>query len=328
MATRVASSAWLVAVTSCAALGPEDVLPPSVSGAVRVGAKVCATCHAVESARFAETIHARLDSSAFSSAEICEECHGPGSAHVQLLGVRSVGSSTAARPVVLRYGVDAPPIELRTSIIGYRDMGDAARVASSAFCLGCHTRSKFAEWWGGRHDRVGVGCVDCHDPMQPTVRLLRAPISELCGSCHPDQRARTQLPSRHPVPEGRIACTDCHNPHGSEPSLIRASSTFELCTGCHAEKEGPFLFEHPPVTESCAVCHEPHGTVSESLMRESEPFLCLGCHAGHQGPLPPLTNVTRDAQKSATFLTRCTACHSSIHGTDLPSPSGHGRFTR
>ena len=34
-----------------------------------------------------------------------------------------------------------------------------------------------------------------------------------CFQCHPNVRGQFQLPSHHPVPEGRLSCTGCHSPH-------------------------------------------------------------------------------------------------------------------
>ena len=53
-----------------------------------------------------------------------------------------------------------------------------------------------------------------------------------------------------PLLEGKIDCADCHQPHGSvnDPLLLGASE-FDLCTSCHADKRGPFIWEHAPATE-------------------------------------------------------------------------------
>ena len=58
-----------------------------------------------------------------------------------------------------------------------------------------------------------------------------------------------------------MTCSSCHNVHGStNVRLLRAGTTIdESCTSCHAEKRGPFLWEHAPVAESCTTCHDPHG---------------------------------------------------------------------
>jgi predicted CXXCH cytochrome family protein len=104
--------------------------------------------------------------------------------------------------------------------------------------------------------------------------------------------------------------------------------------------EGPFIYEHPPVTEDCMICHTPHGSVANSLLKQGEPALCLNCHSMHfhagivgvdgefDTPQAPERGgfSTPDAWKRV-MLTKCTQCHSEIHGSDLPSQSisGQGR---
>jgi predicted CXXCH cytochrome family protein len=45
-----------------------------------------------------------------------------------------------------------------------------------------------------------------------------------------------------PLLEGKIACSDCHDPHGSPTApLIRGDTVNQMCHSCHAEKRGPFL---------------------------------------------------------------------------------------
>ena len=78
-----------------------------------------------------------------------------------------------------------------------------------------------------------------------------------------------------------MVCSDCHDPHGQDLDNLKEETVNLLCYKCHAEKQGPFAFEHPPVTERCTICHEPHGTVANNLLRQPATFLCLRCHAGH-----------------------------------------------
>ena len=92
-----------------------------------------------------------------------------------------------------------------------------------------------------------------------------------------------------PIGEGKIVCSDCHNPHGSfTEAMLRTDTINDTCYKCHAEKRGPFLFEHEPVRENCLNCHDPHGSVNEYMLKESRPRLCFECHGfGHgmvQGP--------------------------------------------
>ena len=90
-----------------------------------------------------------------------------------------------------------------------------------------------------------------------------------------------------PLPEGKMSCVDCHNPHGSATrSLLNADSVNDVCYTCHAEKRGPFLWEHAPVRESCVNCHQPHGSNHDKLLVGARPYLCQQCHnlsVGHSG---------------------------------------------
>jgi DmsE family decaheme c-type cytochrome len=142
------------------------------------------------------------------------------------------------------------------------------------------------------------------------------------------------MPSHHPVREGKMSCLDCHNPHGGRVGLAQDDSGRELCFSCHPEKEGPFIYEHAPVSEDCMTCHTPHGSVADNLLIQTEPTLCLNCHAMHfhasvEGwdgnfgvPMAPERAgfSTPDGWKKG-MLTKCTQCHTEIHGSDLPSQS-------
>ena len=92
-----------------------------------------------------------------------------------------------------------------------------------------------------------------------------------------------------------------------------------VCYRCHAEKQGPFVYEHPPVTEDCTYCHEPHGTVANNLLRQPATFLCLRCHSGHRAHHGG-ANIDGDIDNQRGFYTDCTVCHKQIHGSDLQGP--------
>jgi predicted CXXCH cytochrome family protein len=63
--------------------------------------------------------------------------------------------------------------------------------------------------------------------------LMRtALVSDTCALCHQQQRAEFQRRSHMPLPEGKMSCADCHNPHGSVTRpLLKADSVNEraLC---------------------------------------------------------------------------------------------------
>jgi DmsE family decaheme c-type cytochrome len=136
--------------------------------------------------------------------------------------------------------------------------------------------------------------------------------------CHESAGAKFSLTSRHPILENRMLCTTCHEPHGSQaPRGLVAIDEKGLCLNCHGQLVGPFAWEHADVTDECTTCHSPHGSVFADMLKVQEPFLCLQCHAGH-------TDFSTPASPSATikgaFYTRCTNCHSQIHGSDTRGP--------
>jgi len=214
-------------------------------------------------------------------------------------------------------------------------------------------------WANSEHALSDVTCTCCHKiHNNPGKQLLVEKEIDLCASCHTSQKAKMYYMSHHPLKEGKMTCDSCHEPHGTQNGADGMLKTEErlndLCLKCHTRYQGPFVFEHAPVSESCLECHEPHGTVANNLLKQNEPFLCLQCHEGHfhanrtgtvssepiteYAPGKPI-NGTLDAYNdleqhdiqgnsqhdwSRGMLTKCTTCHQSIHGSDLPSQTGAG----
>lgn len=246
----------------------------------------------------------------------CESCHGPGSLAIEGLTREKVEEAAKqGKQISCNY---------ETLI----DIKNLPAQAQSLICLKCHTANatfNLHNWNAGAHSVNDVSCSDCHKVhVGPDLKVNPRETAAMCEQCHQKIRAEFSLPSHHPVPENKVFCTDCHDPHGSlGDRLLRGSTIKETCTTCHAEKEGPFVFEHADNTEDCDTCHSPHGSVNNNLLNVPMPFLCLQCHAGHR------TATTADQfERKGAFYTRCTDCHSSIHGSDLPSASGEGRFTQ
>jgi DmsE family decaheme c-type cytochrome len=128
------------------------------------------------------------------------------------------------------------------------------------------------------------------------------------------------------VPEGKMSCSDCHNPHGSAgPKLVKRDSINDTCYTCHAEKRGPFVHSHEPVTEDCSNCHNAHGTTVPAMLKARPPLLCQQCHTPHaqtgDGPIPgQLTSATRSQNSVTIWQGRsCLNCHTQVHGSNNPS---------
>jgi DmsE family decaheme c-type cytochrome len=222
--------------------------------------------------------------------------------------------------------------------------GNIREETRTDLCLQCHKGHPVMAFPSSVHAQYKVACVDCHNPHPMgnvpafvgidhthVTRPKRMPMSVeepfVCYKCHPKIAALFELPSHHPVREGKMVCSGCHDVHGNagEPNL-REPTVNLVCYRCHAEKQGPFVWEHPPVSENCAICHNPHGTVAKRLLNQPSPFLCLRCHSGHRGTFVNLDG--RPATRPA-FYTDCSQCHSQVHGSDLPSDTRRGgRLTR
>ena len=109
--------------------------------------------------------------------------------------------------------------------------------------------------------------------------------------------------------------------------MIKADSVNELCFKCHAEKRGPFFWEHPPVEENCLTCHVPHGSNHGKLLTRKPPHLCQSCHDASQHPGNIYTSFetfrgSAASGKNRMFARACLNCHSNIHGSMGPSTRG------
>ena len=201
-------------------------------------------------------------------------------------------------------------------IISFRP-NDPGRTAeqNNRICLNCHERGERAYWPGSVHEERGVACSNCHTVMtnvSARFQLKTAFQPDTCFQCHKDRRAQMFRSSHMPVREGKIVCSDCHNPHGSvTEAMIKENSINDNCYKCHAEKRGPFLFEHAPVRENCTNCHDPHGSINYASLKLSMPRLCYECHTiGHQ---------QAGINSIFTMGRACLNCHTSIHGSNSPA---------
>ncbi|MFH1574272.1 MAG: GSU2203 family decaheme c-type cytochrome [Acidobacteriota bacterium] len=330
------NSASFVSLLALAAIClPAAATASAQAPAQAVGGKACADCHQDRADLFVQSVHGRLAPfELHGRAAGCEACHGPGSRHTQSLEARDI------------FNFKNVPV------------ADSERM-----CLNCHADRVAHNWRQGEHAMNGVTCVQCHTihlarqaiPVDrgfmerpaltgfksvspPNRASLAKPEAILCQGCHKDVVARMMLPSRHPVREGKMSCSSCHNVHGSEVAGLRTDERKnDLCLNCHASKQGPFVFDHAPVSEDCGSCHVPHGSVNNNLLKQNEPFLCLQCHEAHfhvgrsgistavSLPSGGSQNPFGESGWRRAFGTKCTQCHVSIHGSDLPSHSLTGR---
>lgn len=289
------------AVSASEAAAPET--PATVSGAQApaaagyVGEAVCLGCHEDQDKGYGDSAHGRANNPRTPAAkQACETCHGPGEKHVE------AGDGT-----LINNPVDMKPRE------------------ASAVCVTCHNRSEHSQWAGGKHDARNMSCVTCHSvhaAKSERGQLKTATQQETCVQCHKTQVSKVHRSSHMPVTEGKMECSTCHNPHGSTnvKMLKEGNSINESCSTCHAEKRGPFLWEHAPGRESCVTCHDAHGSNNERMLVAKGPMLCQRCHVHSRHPATIYDNTQLNVGKTNRVVGRaCVNCHSQIHGSNHPT---------
>jgi predicted CXXCH cytochrome family protein len=307
--------AALLGVTALAAPAKGDKPASSAAKAVvtsqYVGSETCATCHADVAKGFTNNPHTKMALMHGDNGITCENCHGPGKEHVD-------------------GGGDVTKIF---------NPAKASAKDVNAKCLGCHagTHPNFLR---SPHSKAGLSCVSCHTvhggaaapkPMQAALHLLssnsgahqtdadeyllKAPQPVLCYGCHAEQKAQFNMPIHHKVNEGLVQCTDCHDVHGTfGPNNLRsAADQSAICTKCHTDKRGPFVYEHAPVKgEGCMACHTPHGSQNPRLMiMPTVTTLCNQCHNAVAAG-----SIHGQGQGSSDAIP-CTTCHTYIHGSNM-----------
>ncbi len=298
------------AASAAAAAPPAEAVGPGDQYTEK-GADTCLACHDEEAdtatfttAAIFKTRHAhRADKRApFGVGGLqCEACHGPGARH----------SSKGSKKTLTINSFKANsfmPVEQRNQA-----------------CLSCHENHSRTGWHAGAHERGGLACTDCHKMHAERDAVLATGTQpEVCFNCHKQQRADFHKASAHPVRSGRMGCSDCHNPHGSNGVAMLVKPTVnQTCLSCHADKRGPLLWEHAPVAEDCTLCHSSHGSVRAALLNKSPPLLCQQCHtvAGHPAVARTGAALPGGTGGGSIFLLAgaCTNCHSQVHGSNHPA---------
>ena len=252
-----------------------------------VGSDVCATCHADVATKFARNPHTKINE-LHGSGSACESCHGPGKAHVESGG----------------------------DVTKILQISKASPKQVDATCLGCHAGAH-PNYERSPHAKAGVGCTSCHSVHagNTDAKLLKAPQPQLCFQCHADVKPSFSMPFHHRVNEGLIKCSDCHDVHGTfqANNLKTTADQNAICTKCHTETRGPFVFEHAAVkAEGCVGCHTPHGSQNPRLLNvPNVNQLCNQCHS------PVSQNTVHGMSQGSADRPVCITCHNMIHGSNV-----------
>jgi len=300
-AATLVALAWSCSVTTRRPTLPDAVLA-SAPDATAVGSSACAECHPVEHEGARASVPGKLPGGDPDAERMCEACHGPGSAHV----VEDGGES----------------------IFGGEDLAGLGARDRSRICLWCHR--EMASDWALRspHDGKDVSCWDCHPDalhgnatVYDSLEHAVAPPSaawdmdggRFCLQCHWEVELEMRGVSHHPVLQGRMGCGDCHAVHGEQGGVESTPDGSEPCLRCHAEMQGPFIFEHMALWEGCGTCHLPHGSASPGLLVQDGSGLCLQCHMDTTFPFIGESGHAAFLGAGAT----CWQCHVEVHGSNV-----------
>lgn len=322
----------LVALASACLIGQEAAkAPPSGKGTPFplsvfaqakkddfIGEKECAACHPAPTDSFNRSPHALFvrNPQHPTDKQGCEACHGPGGPHLAHMDDPATIHNYILNPTRL-----------------------TAKQASD-LCLRCHQDIMAAgQWRRTAHGHGDVRCSDCHyihkpdapskddkasrdrTPRQPifaavreTGRLLRSDEATVCGRCHQRQINEFRQSFHHPLPEGRVVCSDCHELHPTrkagqrQAAQMRLRGNRDVCVTCHAENAGPFVYEHDPVAgwtgDGCTECHKPHGSHNPRLLNSFSRGLCFQCH----------TDKAINHNPGLTCWDP--GCHNAVHGSN------------
>jgi predicted CXXCH cytochrome family protein len=340
----LASSIGLSALASLAQTGTNaitssktDIMQPSDF----VGSETCELCHADLSKKFASNPHVKLALEHGGKGVTCESCHGGGRAHVESGGDPTKILQLSKMP---SKQMDATCLGCHASAHPHFLRSDHGKAGVS--CTSCHSvhglvaasvpatttapASPVAKV--EKKSRMSARLFDVMKP-DPTITdpvqwnaatvavsgdnpsLLKAPQPQLCFSCHSDIKPAFSQPFHHKVNEGLMKCTDCHDTHGTfNNSQLRSTADQNtVCTKCHIETRGPFVFEHAPVkAEGCLSCHSPHGSQNARLLNVPNiNQMCNQCHS------PVAAGTIHGMGSGSAEVQSCISCHTMIHGSNI-----------
>ncbi|MGC9940474.1 MAG: multiheme c-type cytochrome [Verrucomicrobiota bacterium] len=252
----------------------------------------------------------------------CESCHGPGSAHVSLLGDTnnpnwpSISVSEAVGDCNQCHDA-APYHAYGTEWLNSVHAVTTTDPAGNASCVGCHTAYGFIARVGGITNNVNlsympIDCQACHEPHGATVPTNNPHMIRTLAS--------VTLQDGTVVTNGGegLLCMECHQ---SREKAATAATTYASHFGPHHGPQADMLegvngynyggvipsSDHASISNTCVACHM-------QIIPSSDPgFLHAGSHTFEVAWNSGGTN-------SPEYLTAaCQQCHgSAVTSFDFP----------
>jgi hypothetical protein len=259
----------------------------------------CIFCHSGRSNPVAGG-NGRFDSTPFSELSIgCENCHGPGAAHLRSMSSTSGSSAKKQFDPAIVNPARLPPY------------------LADNICMACHQTGDARVLKPGksyRDFRPGT-------PLDDTLSILIVPPARESPPTadHVEHYYSMTLSKCYRASKGRLSCITCHDPH-TEPAREEAAASFNGkcltchsnqscklplaarmqkapandCTGCHMPKRDIQVISHSSATNHRVVAtpDEPYPDVTFRQTTGSLPDLIhLNPAPGKEGVPPPLLTL-------------------------------------
>jgi hypothetical protein len=195
----------------------------------------CVFCHSGRANSVAGT-NGKYSDPAFSELSIgCENCHGPGAAHVRAM---TRGSGAKSTEIV-------NPVRLSPYL-------------ANNICMACHQTGDVRVLKPGKTFRdIRPG-----RPLDETLSILIVPPMPQSppDADHVEHYYSMTLSKCYRSSQGRLSCISCHDPH-VQPTAAEAPAYFaRKCLACHTNQSCKLPLQsrmnHQPAND-CAGCHMP-----------------------------------------------------------------------
>jgi Flp pilus assembly protein TadD len=211
----------------------------------------CAECHSTDLRKGYDAAANRYQTTWAELTVSCEECHGPGSAHVAWAEARPAGATgppAGATGLVVRLGRGEGAWAIKDTARGIAEWTGPPRASMELdVCARCHARRRpiidphaygrpfldthvpallepglyhadgqvlgeVYEWGSFVQSRMHRAGVLCSDCHEPHRAALRAPGNVVCAQCHLPAKFDTPAHHHHRAPSDASRCVSCHMP--------------------------------------------------------------------------------------------------------------------
>jgi hypothetical protein len=255
----------------------------------------CIACHTGRS-NLLDPTTSRFNGKPFEQTAIgCENCHGPGGAHV--------------RAETTHQGLDAG-----SQIV---NPGRLSADLENNICMSCH------EAGDSRVPRPGKSYQDFRpgQPLDEAVSVFMVPIKQSDPDTHDHVQHffEMSMSKCYRATAGQLRCATCHNPHFEPEPEKKAAYFNQKCMMCHASRQCTLPQadrDKTSTADDCVGCHMPHRDAPETahtsltnhriLTRPGEPWpqeafkqpttalpdlVHLDAVPGHADNIPPATLI-------------------------------------